>query len=274
MINVEKLVTMVRLVLLSAYLKNEKPVSLMIVSDRPESGKTEIIKKFDGNRKIAMVTDATAFGIWRDFHEQLSNGDINHLLFPDFLTLVSRQKTTVDALITTLNPLIEEGLASLHTGFLKPLSIAAPRPIGIILAMIKEPLDKYKKEWMSNGFLSRLLIFTYKYSDDTVRAIFKSILDEEYIDEKPSIIRFPDGIKPVHCSLAMGAALTLLMRKLPVQKQLFEDRRSYGFRMIKNLRRLAKANALYCGRNEVEQKDIDVIAEVSEYMNEEYRELK
>lgn len=270
MIGIERLTQLIRLTLFTAHLEGEKPISLLIVSDRPESGKTQVIKKFNKNKKVALVTDATAFGIWRDFRDSLEKNEINHLLFPDFLTATSRQKATVESLITTLNPLIEEGLAELHTGFLKPLKITSPHPIGIILAMIKAPFEKQREEWTRNGFLSRLLVCSYKYSDDTVKAIFKSILDSEYRRETDICLSFPSEVRQVDCSLQAGAKLKMLMDKLVTK-----DRKlaMYGFRMLKDLRRLAMANALTEDRSTVIQADIDVVTDLGHFLNEEYKEM-
>ena len=268
MIAVELLFETIKLALLTGYLEGEKPVSLLIVSDRPESGKTEIIKKFNGTKNVALISDATAFGIWRDFHTELAEGKIKHLLFPDFLTALSRQKTTVDSLITTLNALVEEGLAELHTGFLRPINIASPQPVGVILAMIRKPFENHKKRWIENGFLSRLLIVSYRYSDKTVKDIFKSILTDEYRTADKFGLIVPEETRLIDCPLEMGAELKKLMDTLRGQGE-----NSYGFRMLKALRRLAMASALADRREVVAQQDVDKVTTLSTFFNEHYEEL-
>ena len=270
MIGVNRISKLIELVLRTAYLVGEKPVSLALVSDRPESGKTQMIKQFDKNKKIGFVTDATAFGIWRDFKDKLENNQVNHLLFPDFLTAISRQRATVDSLITTLNPLIEEGLAELHTGFLKPLKITSPHPIGIILAMIKAPFDKNKANWEGNGFLSRLLVCSYKYSDSTVKEIFISILNGEYRGESAINIKFPDSNIEVNCSIEHGAHIVSLMNRIITKDS---EIAVYGFRMLKDMRRLAMANALIDGRDYVNSNDVEMVETLCFHLNEEYREI-
>ena len=269
MIGIERLTHLIKLVLLTAYLKGEKPVSLIIISDRPESGKTQIINQFNKANKVAIVTDATAFGIWRDFHKRLEDNEINHLLFTDFLTAISRQKSTVDSLITTLNPLIEEGLAELHTGFLQPLTIKAPHPIGVILAMIKGPFEKHKEEWANNGFLSRLLVCSYRYSDDMVKTIFRSILDSEYRGRLELRLNLPTSLQDVEMPFEMGVKVQLLFNSMKE-----EEKPPYGFRLLKDLRRLAMANAIDNDRHAVTQKDIDMLKGLSKLLSEKYSELE
>jgi len=269
MIGVELLFEIIKLTLLTAYLKEEKPVSLLIISDRPESGKTEIIKNFNGTKVVALVTDATAYGIWRDFHKELREGKIKHILFPDFLTPLSRQKPTVESLITTLNALIiEEGLSEIHTGFLEPINIESSRPIGVILAMIRGPYEKHKKTWIQNSFLSRLLVLSYRFSDKRVKDIFKSILMDEYRSPTKLSIPVPNQPQSVECPLEMGVQLKLLMDDLKG-----EGEHVYGFRMLKDLRRLAMASALADNRDVVDREDVDKVKALSSFFNERYEEL-
>ena len=269
MIGVNRLLRTIRLALLSSYIAGERPVSIMLISKEPESGKTEIIEKFSAIPKIKVVTDTTAFGIWRDFHKPIARGEINHLLFPDFLTALSR-RSTIDSLITTLNPLIEEGVAEIHTGFLPPIKIQSPRPIGIITAMIKAPFDCYREEWIKNGFTSRLVLVTYSYSDGTKRSILNSIVEGKYKEERKVNLKLPSEPVPIYCSKAIGVELRMLCRQV-----LASDRSiaPHGFRMLKHLIVMAKASALLFGRDEVTQEDLDNLEDISTHINERYTEI-
>ena len=65
LINVEPLKKMVECALISPYIKNEKPLSLLIVA-KAESGKTSIMKAYRQNKGLVYVSDCTAYGLTRD----------------------------------------------------------------------------------------------------------------------------------------------------------------------------------------------------------------
>ena len=65
LIKIEKLKNIIEFVLLSPYLKDEKPLSLLIVT-KAESGKSSVIKSYRETKGFVYVIDCTAFGIIRD----------------------------------------------------------------------------------------------------------------------------------------------------------------------------------------------------------------
>jgi hypothetical protein len=65
LICVEPLKKLIECALISPYIKNEKPISLLIVA-KAESGKTSTMKLYGQNKGIVYVTDCTAYGLTRD----------------------------------------------------------------------------------------------------------------------------------------------------------------------------------------------------------------
>jgi hypothetical protein len=65
LINVGSLRKMIECALISPYVKDEKPLSLLIVA-KPESGKTSVMKLYRHNKGVIYVSDCTAYGITRD----------------------------------------------------------------------------------------------------------------------------------------------------------------------------------------------------------------
>jgi hypothetical protein len=121
LIGTQDLEKLIALALSSAYVKGDKPISLLIVSDRPESGKTETVNRFYGNIGLGFLSDCTAFALWRDFEKQMRARTLKHLIIPEFLTLLSRSSETVASLISTLQELTEDGVTGIHTGYLPDL---------------------------------------------------------------------------------------------------------------------------------------------------------
>jgi len=62
MINLQDLEKLIEVTLFTGWIKDERPVSLLIVAD-PESGKTELVKKTKRVKGVLYLTDATAYGI-------------------------------------------------------------------------------------------------------------------------------------------------------------------------------------------------------------------
>jgi hypothetical protein len=96
--DLEPLADIITLTLYTAYIQNvQKPNSLLIIA-RPESGKTELMKKFIVNKNIAYVSDLTAFGLERDYLPKIETGEIRHIMIPDLLKPLSRKESTVNTL--------------------------------------------------------------------------------------------------------------------------------------------------------------------------------
>ena len=109
------LTDIIRLTLLTAYIKNvPKPNSLIIIA-KPESGKTEVMKKFEICKNVAYLSDVTAFGIQRDFLGKIESGEVRHIMIPDFLKPLARKESTVNSFITMMDSLIEEGVVAMST---------------------------------------------------------------------------------------------------------------------------------------------------------------
>lgn len=110
MINVEPIEKILKYVLASGRVKDEKPLSLIIIAP-VECGKTSIIRKhrFKASN-VFYTTDATAYGIIRDTNQlkDFASGKLTHIVIPDLLTCLGRKAETVTTFIHFMNALIEE----------------------------------------------------------------------------------------------------------------------------------------------------------------------
>jgi len=78
----DALETTVKATLFSAYVKDEKPLSLLVVA-KPESAKTEVLKKYRENKGIVYLTDCTAYGLTRDILPKAISGEVKHIVIAD-----------------------------------------------------------------------------------------------------------------------------------------------------------------------------------------------
>jgi hypothetical protein len=179
--------------LYSAYVKDEKPLSLLIVA-KPESAKTLVLKKYRENKGIVYLTDCTAYGLIRDILPKVVSGEIRHILIADLITPLSKSAKTRQSLVAFLNNLIEEGVAKMTT-----YATVWEKEVrcGLVSAITDDALKDGRHEWAKMGFLSRMFIFSYSYPISAVYKIFDSLIeDKSGIDEKVKL-RFPNHPKEI-----------------------------------------------------------------------------
>lgn len=259
--DLEPLVLMITLTLYTAYIKNlSKPNSLLIIA-RPESGKTEVLKKFIANKNVAYLSDVTAFGIERDYLSKIEAGEIRHIIIPDLLKPLSRKESTVKTFITMMNALIEEGVASVST-YATRRSSEKHVKCGIITAITGGELRDQRHNWGRIGFLSRIVPFSYSYGMETVKKVFDSILGLDYLKERDvELKRIPKDDKQITLPRKYAQAI------LPSTTAIAQAQETYGFRLQKQFQALLQASALGKGRQTVTSCDVDRILPLMDWVN-------
>jgi hypothetical protein len=258
--DLDSLIDMVRLTLFTAYIKNvPKPNSLLIIA-KPESGKTEILKKFIANKNVAYVSDLTAFGLERDYLPKIETGEVRHILIPDLLKPLSRKESTVKTFVTLLNALVEEGLASVSTYATRRTSEKHVK-CGIITAITDTELRDQRHNWGRLGFLSRVVPFSYSYGIQTVRTVFNSILGLDYLDESNVELKIPSKDKEIPLPKRYAQEI------LPSTTTIAKAQETYGFRLQKQFQALLQASALEKGRSKVNAKDVDRVLSLMNWVN-------
>ncbi len=293
MVLTELIDEMITLTIYSAYVKNEKPISLLLVAS-PEAGKTKIVQRFADNQCLVYLSDATAKGLIDAYQQRLKMGAIKHFVFTDLITPLSKNVDTRSSFISFFNGLIEEGLMNMHT-YVTHVDIEKLfKPVGVIGCITPEPLQDNRRHWKNIGFMSRVIPFSWSYSEKTIEIINDSIKYEQYAEDKPIQLDLPkrklaDGslepdyffeadikLEPELSGRLTGIAEILAERviKNPYTGQLEENKQArkdkdnpYGFRLTRQLHVLAKASALRAKREKVNAEDIDKIISLSNWMN-------
>jgi hypothetical protein len=281
MVGIDDLKKIVALTLCSGYIKGDKPLSLLIISDRPESGKTEAVKGFLGTPYVAFASDISSYGLKRDFAEKIEKGEIRHIVIPELLQPLSRGKTAAETFTTTLQVLMEDGCMGLHTGFIKskPTSSTDIKTVGFIACM---PRPAYKtglkRAWTNSGFLSRWLVVTYKYNSDTVSAVLDSIRNGEYIKNPDELIRL-DGVM-LGIDIPAEVSNKAVDLALSITEIAREQGQLYGFREAKHILSLIAANVIYerivnkSERTAATMEDFEEINRLGYLFNEQFNEVK
>ena len=255
----------VTLTLYSAYLANERPLSLLIIS-RIEAGKTELLSQFQRNQGVHYLTDCTAFGIAKTLLRDIIEQRIRHLIIPDLLIPFSHSKNTTNNLVALFNALIEEGVIDIKTFYHRGPAWERPVRCGLITAVSREKFEEEKHYWRSLGFLSRCLPVTYEYSVETqtdIRAeISTGVRKQNYI-----LLDFPNEDKIVRLPRDIGE------RVADDAPRLVDAERYYGFRMQRHLQRLMMSRALLHQRDEVNWEDYRKIKGYTKFINLDFNRL-
>lgn len=263
------------LVLLTGYLENVRPLSLIVIAKK-ESAKTEVVATFSRSDEVLYLNNFTPTAFMDEYIREFMNHKYHHLIIPDLLSCISRQKYLVDTTITFLNSFTEEGIKEIISKAYDQ-KIKLPEPVrgGLITTIAKEDFEARWKKWSSVGFLTRFLPVSYQYGQDLVDEILQACAtqDEEHVLGKPYSIKLPSVLKSkggyrrtAKVSIGDDLAHQLIKPGKNMQKHLS----TYGFRGVRHLRRLVQAEALFNNRTTVTQEDINKVLELSKFCNLDY----
>jgi hypothetical protein len=288
MFKTDKIEKLVEYVILSGFIDSEGskhcPLSLILIAP-PETAKTSILLSFKSYRTLEL-TDLSPKAIRDYLIPKLDGKEIDNIVVPDLLKVLSHKPATVMATTTLLNGLMEEGMQdSLFLG--QEFHLKERVYCGIITSITTNYYHKMFWDWNDIGFTSRLLPVAYDYSADTIREIHESIQNGEVfgtvkefkkgdVDEKYNI-KIPSELGSMVSKEAQSLAVRL--GNFSVSKRIgkkFEDFHPdfKGFRLQKQMRQLLKAialsRALACDRTAVPTVTLDDYKELDsiiDYIN-------
>jgi hypothetical protein len=263
LVHVEPLKKIIECALISPYIKNEKPLSLLIVA-KAESGKTSTMKLYRQNKGIVYVTDCTAYGLQRDILPKMVSGEVKTLMIPDLLTPLSKSFKTRQTFIAFLNNLIEEGIVKITTYAMiwdKDVSC------NVITAVTDEALEDGRHEWAKLGFLSRFIVFSYSYNISTITEILNRY-SEHGLNIDNVKLQLPKKEIDIELSKEIADKLDSYAMKIGEQFKL------YGIRAKINFRSLLKALAYRNGKKTVSDVEFKEFLELADYMNLDFNIIR
>ena len=266
LLEMEPLTSAVKMTLQTGYVKNARNSSLLIIG-KAESGKTDTMEEFKEIPGVFYTNDITPKILVDEVFPRVDEGKVSHLVVPDILTCLERNRATRQHLINILKTGIEEGITQMSTFHMRYKPIHKKKiQFGLITAITLGSYQQFKREWIKIGFLSRMIPFSYKFTTDKVFRIFEFISNEAYVDPgiKHTVRR---ARKKVESTSELNAKFDILA--VEIGKSID----AYGTRMKKNLQALAKANAMLCGREKVEESDVRHIMELARWINYDFNPL-
>lgn len=280
MIGTKPIEEILELAIYSGYVKDEQPVSVLVAAS-VEAGKTEIMMKYPKNKGCLALTDATAFGIMRDYKDKITSREVRHIMIPDLIKPMSRGKDTVHTLVAFFNALLEEGVFRIST-YAETIGVKeeiTPVKCGLIATMAKGYLHDGRHHWSQMGFMSRMLPVSFDYSPGTQRKIHDSIANRDYLSDAPISLTLPDDDVKVTLENPEGEKLMILAAMIASAAMAggaasgTSPEKIYGFRLQKHIQRLAMANALKDNRDNVTITDVEKIEELSGFINLNYQPI-
>ena len=262
MVSTQLLGKVVECALISPYITDEKPISLLIVA-KPESGKSTVMKQYRENKGVIYLSDCTAYGITRDILPKIVSGEVKTIMIPDLLTPLSKQTKTRQSFVGFLNNLIEEGVAKITT-YATVWNKEANA--NLITAVTEDALLDGRRNWAKMGFLSRFIIFSYSYSLNTVIQILDRY-SEDGLSSGLVEIELPTE------SIDIDLPVEIADKINPVAMKMGKIFEIYGFRAKINFRSLLKALAYRNKRDTVTDQEYHEFLEIADYMNLDFNPL-
>lgn len=242
----------IKLAYMSAFLKNEKPLSLMLIAP-PEQSKTHYLMSFK-TRYAHISTDLSYFGL---IDILMKNQKIKHIVIPDFLKVTEKNQNTKRNIISSLNAYLEEGIFSVNLANMQKIDLKG-RTGGLITATTKSSFFQNKRTWNGMGFKSRFIICSWEYSDKTIDELLTKISKQETTKN------------------GKQETLNYTQKYIKIKPDVYQQLHNLADRSprkLKNLKVFCKALALYNNKTEVGEEEINEIKELNKYMNLRFNKI-
>lgn len=289
MINVEPILDIIETALWTGALKGEKPLSVILIAG-VGSGKSAILGKSykapkvveevhdkkGKNGKIRQervqtvtqigtvlyTTDSTPYTLYHKYGDLLRSNKVRHIVIPDFLSILTKNKEAMPDTIRFYNSLIEEGICRIESRY-SDFVTEVPVQIGLITAVSAQDYEVRHKtqNWGAMGFLSRVLPVSYRYTNNTKEAILHSTFLREYQHEINFELAFPEEPVYVELPLKYEKPITDLASNIK------DPTDEVGARRQKQLMAFVMGDALRKGRTVVNSEDVDKLLGYAEFFN-------
>jgi hypothetical protein len=268
MLFINKIKEILKLGIASAFLIDEKPVSILLLADA-ECGKTSILFSFnyEGIGLCKAITKPT-MSIIETMLKEAGEGEIKYMIFPDLVRLTNSSKQTAKSLIGTLNSATDEGLTEITTfkdGVPNTLTLKVPLTIGVATALTRDIMEDRRKGWRRMGFFSRFIPVSYSYNESQQKMIRQKIYEGAIFNNK-EIIKL--RTRKIKCPKKYPAMFEDYILSLAFKEKL------YGFRYARQFRTLLMASALLRGAKKVSMTDVHHLQSLLKYINTDYNETE
>lgn len=282
LIGMDFAVEVVQTVLLTGYLDDEKPVSLLIIAS-PESGKTTATRNANisvrpdghGEELAVALTDTTGKGLLRIVRE---HPRATHIIFNDLSITAGHKNHVVKYLFGVISAMTEEGLSKIAD----PGGVSSYDGEGVkgIIGCITPRLARDQRFiWNVTGLTTRMLPFFYEQGVNIqlkVRRYHAGLLHSGRPDETRSLV-IP--LKKMHVHVGQDYREQILELANTVAKRLSRegatgknaDYKELGYRRIDQFLSLAKAHSLLTHPGDddprVHRKNVEFLRKLAKFVS-------
>lgn len=246
------------LVLQSGFTPNVKILSTFLIT-MPSLGKTTYLELTQNLDFVHYVNDISPKPLF-DFLDEVEKGRKKFLVIPDFINALTHGKNTVDNTRSIIRSFTEEGFKqSDYFGMQREYDY--PVKAGLVSGITVDKAIENTGKWKSDGFYSRLLPWSYSHSIPTSQ----SIIEDKLKGARP--------IKSVQFKIVKDAQepeLNELMQEKVKNLALIITQDKYTgaiYRPLEQVLSLVKCSCVLRDSKKVEQVDIDIVTELSQYIN-------
>jgi hypothetical protein len=268
----------IKCIIYTGFVDRHKPVSTLIFAE-PERGKTVEVMKFNA-LGVVVFNDLTAYGLQEELVNmgQIEREVFHHIIIPDLERIGARSWNSKQELLATLQIAMQEGLYHATTRYTH-VDFQKPKVIGAIMCTTPREMKDKRSIFRRESFLSRVIPFSYNYSNQKRADIFQFIVREEKVQkEKFDIsiaakeevlmpVTFKEELIPYSRLLASSISdfTTVIYQK---DHKLVKYRPDLiGARTLEQLICYVKALALANGRPIVMREDFEEFEELFRYFN-------
>lgn len=293
LVGLDAMQDLIELTIWTAYVAEERVVSLLIVG-KPETGRTELLKKYRDLKEIIPRDKFTARGIL----EELMRGNIDvlfdgkekilgHIIIYEFSGMLNYKPSSVGQTISFLDAFTEEGIGQQSSYWIKGHELDEYVGLkGGIIGLVNtanffNKAGKVKSIFYEGGWFSRNLVWSFDESSEITARIFKSFEKGNYHASNGFVnkihLKLPNRRIHVSTPIEIKRKITELSEEIALgYNEDLEDSRVKikGKRIWKSIASLVKASALRAGRRQVIDQDFERIEYLSKWFNLKLRPLK
>lgn len=272
LIHVQPLIDIVALTLQTKFISNEPNGASLLIIAKPETAKTwTLAMHFSNLDFVSYYDEITQKKLIDEFLPLVKVGQKRVLMIPDLINCIQKQKSTREQFLNMIKTGIDDiGVRKISTYHkqLQYAKLVEGLKFSMITATTTANYYQLEREIKDTGLLSRYAPFAFDLPIDIISDIFKVI--EGYPVEQKWKVKVP---KIVMEDVSVKDKPHLFQNFEIVATTLGAKYEGFGFRSQTSLQRLAKANSIISGRNEVNKEDIDRIMSLCRWINYDFNSL-
>lgn len=202
-----------------------------------------------------------------EFLKKVEKGEKRFLVIPDFQVIThSHGRKTYGTTISILRQMISDGVGNLDDFGLEFHPAFLVRA-GLITATTIASYSEFAGKWKKDGFLSRLIPYSFIHSKETI----DQILIDTALQKNDSIreVKYTVNRNP----LPIKSDSQLLLQLRGYAEPLGEKTEALPYRAMHQLISLVKMTAIIKGDSELTQQHIDIVIKLLRYINYDFNAI-